>query len=56
MCLCPGLDIYLGAATQLSQVRVAAAGIIAVGYLLLLLPEHWDERVLGWAEGLWQGT
>ncbi|XP_046876894.1 putative thiamine transporter SLC35F3 [Hypomesus transpacificus] len=50
------LDIYLGAATQLSQVRVAAAGIIAVGYLLLLLPEHWDERVLGWAEGLWQGT
>ncbi|XP_036379827.1 solute carrier family 35 member F4 [Megalops cyprinoides] len=49
------VDFYLTAAAQLSQVRVAAAGIIGAGYLLLQLPEHWDESALRWLGGLWHG-
>ncbi|KAG9338192.1 hypothetical protein JZ751_026942, partial [Albula glossodonta] len=49
------VDVHLTGATQLSQVRLAAAGIIGAGYLLLLLPEHWDESVLRFLGGLWHG-
>uniref|UniRef100_A0A4W5N0R3 Si:ch211-263p13.7 n=1 Tax=Hucho hucho TaxID=62062 RepID=A0A4W5N0R3_9TELE len=49
------LSIPANSAPQLSQVRVAAAAIIGVGYLLLLLPEDWDDSVVHWIEGLWQG-
>nr|XP_029544814.1 solute carrier family 35 member F4-like [Oncorhynchus nerka] len=49
------VDFYVAAAPQLSQVRVAAAAIIGVGYLLLLLPGDWDDSVVHWIEGLWQG-
>ncbi|XP_031427607.1 solute carrier family 35 member F4 [Clupea harengus] len=41
--------------TQLSQVRIAAAGIIAAGYVMLLLPENWDENTLRCLGKLWQG-
>uniref|UniRef100_A0AAY4AXG0 EamA domain-containing protein n=1 Tax=Denticeps clupeoides TaxID=299321 RepID=A0AAY4AXG0_9TELE len=43
-------------APQLSEVRVAAAGIIAVGYLLLLLPENWDEGTRHWLGSLWHDS
>ncbi|KAL0993920.1 hypothetical protein UPYG_G00115570 [Umbra pygmaea] len=49
------LDLYLAVARPLSQVRVAAAGIIGVGYLLMLLPEDWDDSVVHWIERLWRG-
>ncbi|KAJ8276375.1 hypothetical protein COCON_G00081270 [Conger conger] len=49
------VDLYLTEASQLSQVRLAAAGIIGTGYLLLLLPEQWDDRALRWLGGLWHG-
>ncbi|KAJ8405778.1 hypothetical protein AAFF_G00312150 [Aldrovandia affinis] len=49
------VDVYLTGVSQLSQVRLAAAGIIGAGYLLLLLPEHWDESALGWLGRLWKG-
>ncbi|KAL4648203.1 putative thiamine transporter SLC35F3 [Arapaima gigas] len=49
------VDLYLTAGWQLSQVRVAAAGVIGAGYLLLLLPQQWDKRVLCWLGGLWPG-
>ncbi|XP_038820651.1 solute carrier family 35 member F4 [Salvelinus namaycush] len=53
--LSAAVDFYVAAAPQLSQVRVAAAAIIGVGYLLLLLPGDWDDSVVHWIEGLWQG-
>ncbi|KAJ8348277.1 hypothetical protein SKAU_G00268660 [Synaphobranchus kaupii] len=49
------VDLYLTGTSQLSQVRLAAAGIIGTGYLLLLLPEHWDDSALRWLGGLWHG-
>lgn len=54
-CISAALDFYVAAAPQLSQVRVAAAAIIVMGYLLLLLPGDWDDSVVHWIEGLWQG-
>ncbi|KAK6466320.1 putative thiamine transporter SLC35F3 isoform X1 [Huso huso] len=45
------LGLSLTRGLQFSEVRVAAAGIIGLGFLLLLLPEHWDEaalRCLAW--------
>ncbi|MBN3304852.1 S35F4 protein, partial [Amia calva] len=46
------MSMYLDPALQFSQVRLAATGIIASGFLLLLLPERWDESVLSWLGGL----
>ncbi|XP_063060280.1 solute carrier family 35 member F4 [Engraulis encrasicolus] len=48
------LDILVtSSVTQLSKVRIAAAGIIAAGYVMLLLPENWDENTLRWCGKLW---
>uniref|UniRef100_A0A4W4F893 Si:ch211-263p13.7 n=1 Tax=Electrophorus electricus TaxID=8005 RepID=A0A4W4F893_ELEEL len=42
-------------APHTSQVRMVARAIIAAGYLMLLLPEDWDERTAGWFRVLWHG-
>lgn len=54
--LSTAVDILVtSSVTQLSQVRIAAAGIIAAGYVMLLLPENWDENTLRWFGKLWHG-
>lgn len=50
------VDTLLTAALQISRVRVAAAGIISAGFLLLQLPENWDESTLRWLSTLWHGN
>uniref|UniRef100_A0A3B3RNQ6 Si:ch211-263p13.7 n=1 Tax=Paramormyrops kingsleyae TaxID=1676925 RepID=A0A3B3RNQ6_9TELE len=47
----PASTFYLDASPQLSQVRLAAASTIGVGYLLLLFPVNWDESSLRWLGG-----
>nr|XP_021335033.1 solute carrier family 35 member F4-like isoform X1 [Danio rerio] len=41
---------------QISHVRAAAAGIISAGYLMLQLPENWDESTFRWLSALWRGN
>lgn len=41
---------------QISHVRAAAAGIISAGYLMLQLPENWDESTFRWLSTLWRGN
>uniref|UniRef100_A0A8C9SBA3 Si:ch211-263p13.7 n=1 Tax=Scleropages formosus TaxID=113540 RepID=A0A8C9SBA3_SCLFO len=48
-------DVYLTATSHVSEVRIAAAGIIGAGYLLLLLPEHWDDSARRWLGALLHG-
>ncbi|XP_034149349.1 solute carrier family 35 member F4 [Esox lucius] len=49
------VDFYVSAARPISQVRVSAACVIGAGYLLLLLPEGWDDSAFRWIDGLWRG-
>ncbi|XP_056322211.1 solute carrier family 35 member F4 [Danio aesculapii] len=41
---------------QISHVRAAAAGIISAGYLMLQLPENWDESTFRWLSARWRGN
>lgn len=41
---------------HISHVRAAAASIISAGYLMLQLPENWDESTLRWLSTLWRGN
>ncbi|XP_051540187.1 solute carrier family 35 member F4-like isoform X1 [Myxocyprinus asiaticus] len=50
------VDTFLTVALQISHVRVAAASIISAGYLMLQLPENWDESSLRWLSALWHGN
>lgn len=43
-------------ALQISHVRVAAAVIISAGFLMLQLPENWDDGTLRWLSTLWHGN
>ncbi|XP_030648085.1 putative thiamine transporter SLC35F3 [Chanos chanos] len=49
------LDSLVISSTKISQVRLAAACVISLGYLLLLLPEDWDDTTVRWFGALWQG-
>ncbi|XP_072515632.1 solute carrier family 35 member F3 [Salminus brasiliensis] len=49
------VDWFMSSTLVVSHVRGAAFGIISVGFLLLLLPEDWDERALHWFGTLWHG-
>ncbi|KAG2469273.1 S35F4 protein, partial [Polypterus senegalus] len=40
------VDLCLQTTEEFSKVRLAATGIIGLGFLLLLLPEEWDETAL----------
>ncbi|KAJ7996346.1 hypothetical protein DPEC_G00236150 [Dallia pectoralis] len=46
------VDFYVAAARPISQVRMSAVGVIGMGYLLLLLPEDWDNSIFHQIEGL----
>ncbi|XP_076876933.1 solute carrier family 35 member F4 [Brachyhypopomus gauderio] len=50
------LDLFMSSALQLSHVRAAACSVIAAGYLMLLLPENWDERTARAFGALWHGN
>ncbi|XP_036451389.1 solute carrier family 35 member F4 [Colossoma macropomum] len=47
------VDWCMSVTLVVSNVRGAAFGIISAGFLLLLLPEDWDERALRWFGTLW---
>ncbi|KAK2871126.1 hypothetical protein Q8A67_023653 [Cirrhinus molitorella] len=49
-------DTFVTETLQMSHVRAAAAGIISAGYLMLQLPENWDESTLRWLSTLWRGN
>ncbi|KAL7848524.1 hypothetical protein AOLI_G00232420 [Acnodon oligacanthus] len=49
------VDWCMSITLVVSNVRGAAFGIISAGFLLLLLPEDWDERALRWFGTLWHG-
>ncbi|KAL6472071.1 hypothetical protein MHYP_G00182590 [Metynnis hypsauchen] len=49
------VDWCMSVTLEVSNVRGAAFGIISAGFLLLLLPEDWDERALRWFGTLWHG-
>ncbi|XP_055063790.2 solute carrier family 35 member F4 [Misgurnus anguillicaudatus] len=50
------VDILVTATLQINHVRVVAAGIISAGYLLLQLPENWDESTQRCLRTLWYGN
>ncbi|KAI2659793.1 hypothetical protein H4Q32_022324 [Labeo rohita] len=50
------VDTFVTETLQMSHVRTAAAGIISSGYLMLQLPENWDESTLRWLSTLWRGN
>ncbi|XP_069036496.1 solute carrier family 35 member F3 [Lepisosteus oculatus] len=49
------IDLHMNSAQPLSQERLAASGTIGAGFLLLLLPEEWDESALRWLARLRAG-
>ncbi|XP_043105769.1 solute carrier family 35 member F4 [Puntigrus tetrazona] len=50
------VDAFVTETLQMSHVRAAAAGIISAGYLMLQLPENWDDSTLRWLSTLWRGN
>ncbi|KAA0703995.1 putative thiamine transporter SLC35F3 [Triplophysa tibetana] len=50
------VDTFVTSAMQISHVRVAAAVIISAGFLMLQLPENWDDSTLRWLSTLWHGN
>ncbi|TRY99277.1 hypothetical protein DNTS_022827 [Danionella cerebrum] len=50
------VDLFVTETLQMSHVRTAAAGIISAGFLLLQLPERWDETSVNWLISLWHGN
>ncbi|XP_077098770.1 solute carrier family 35 member F4 [Siphateles boraxobius] len=50
------VDTFVTGTLHISHVRAAAASIISAGYLMLQLPENWDESTLRWLSALWRGN
>ncbi|KAK9968322.1 hypothetical protein ABG768_002653 [Culter alburnus] len=50
------VDTFVTVTLHISHVRAAAASIISAGYLMLQLPENWDESTLRWLSTLWRGN
>ncbi|XP_042587951.1 solute carrier family 35 member F4-like [Cyprinus carpio] len=50
------VDAFVTETLQMSHERAAAAGIISAGYLMLQLPENWDDSTLHWLSTLWHGN
>ncbi|XP_048037687.1 solute carrier family 35 member F4 [Megalobrama amblycephala] len=50
------VDTFVTVTLHISDVRAAAASIISAGYLMLQLPENWDESTLRWLSTLWRGN